>query len=291
MSKNSRKYVNDNKKKYTHNSMYNNVHHDGTHKNDMYNSVHNSSTRKRINGENRRNKKKYNYNKSNKKHRTNNGYKREQYEKKQYGCNVSSNKVCNKIFNGVSNKKRPHECKQEQKCDVLTKGIDPKKILPLENKWTLWFHKKDNREWGQHSFIKIYEITTVQNFWQVYNNIPIFDTELFFLMKNDVFPRWEDPNNCDGGTWNIKICRNYANDIWINLCLLLIGETMSKQMETINGISIRPKFANSIIKIWVNYNEVESGNKSFINNYNMPEFRDILGKDFDCNQINFTKFS
>jgi len=164
-------------------------------------------------------------------------------------------------------------------------SIDPNIELPLENKWTLWLHKKDNRNWGRDSFHKIYDITTVQNFWQVYNNV-IFDTELLFLMKNDIFPLWEDPQNASGGTWSMKIPRQSANEIWTNICLLLIGETMSLDMDHINGISIRPKFSNSIIKLWTN-TKLDTFNK----HYNMNELTQILGNDYEFDDVHFIKFN
>lgn len=143
---------------------------------------------------------------------------------------------------------------------------------PLNNKWTLWLHNKNERSWKPESFIKIYDIYTVEDFWNVYNNIRTFCTEIFFLMRDDIFPLWETPENVNGGTWNIIVPRKTANKIWIELSCLTIGMTLlNKHFNSINGISIRPKFSNSIIKIWT------KDIKTTINSFNCEELNNVLG--------------
>lgn len=137
---------------------------------------------------------------------------------------------------------------------MIESKVDKKKIditieYPLEHTWVLWLHLKNNRDWSRDSFIEISKIKTIQNFWRVYNNIR-FDNEIYFLMKEGVFPLWETEENKNGGTWSMSILRNISNDFWLNLSMLLVGLTLSNNYEDINGISIRPKFSNSIVKIW-----------------------------------------
>lgn len=162
--------------------------------------------------------------------------------------------------------------------------------LKLENTWTLWFHQKNNREWNHESFTKIYTISTVQDFWRVYNNISNFDKELFFLMKGDIFPLWEEPENRNGGTWNISVPRKKGVEMWIDLCLLLVGETFCTNFNNghhINGISIRPKFSNSLIKIWMGVNDMSIPIEK---KYNIKEIAEILPENYNMKNIIFNKY-
>ena len=56
-------------------------------------------------------------------------------------------------------------------------------------------------------------------------------------------------------------------------------------MDNINGISIRPKFKYSVIKIWLN----DIPNAKFLDLYNASELISILGNDYDFNKIKFIK--
>ena len=51
------------------------------------------------------------------------------------------------------------------------------------------------------------------------------------------------------GYSGIRILRKDISQVWLDLNLALIGETLSDNMEIINGISINPK--NCVVKIWV----------------------------------------
>lgn len=35
---------------------------------------------------------------------------------------------------------------------------------------------------------------------------------------------WEDENNKEGGSWSLRISKGFANKIWEDLMLALIGE-------------------------------------------------------------------
>lgn len=127
------------------------------------------------------------------------------------------------------------------------------KIYELNTNWVLWFHHPNDTNWEEESYIKIADINSLKDFWNVVNTIPNYLFGMFFLMKTNVFPRWEDINNLDGGYWSFRISKDNANKIWIDLMMAVIGETLTerhKDNEEITGISISPKVNNCIIKIW-----------------------------------------
>ena len=67
----------------------------------------------------------------------------------------------------------------------------------LNNKWSFWYHSINDNQWTNNSY-KI--LLTIQNLFD-YNFIidnfkqNHYQNGMFFCMKNDIFPNWEDPNN------------------------------------------------------------------------------------------------
>lgn len=119
-------------------------------------------------------------------------------------------------------------------------------------KWTLWTIK-DKTSWSIENFIKVYDITSPQTFWELYNNLDkiggVSDKTLF-LMVEDIFPRWESSENIKGGCWSFKVPNNYAEEIWLDLSIHLVTNTISTKTK-INGIALSlKKNGISIAKIW-----------------------------------------
>ena len=46
---------------------------------------------------------------------------------------------------------------------------------------------------------------------------------------------WEDEANKNGGRWTLRVSKGYANKLWEDLILAMIGEQFSLENE-INGI-------------------------------------------------------
>jgi len=123
----------------------------------------------------------------------------------------------------------------------------------LQREWCLWYHyDKDN--WKISGFKNVYTISTIYDFWQLYNNwdkLGSINQKHFFLMEKDILPIWEDSNNKKGGCWSYKIHENQAQELWDDLSVYLVTEQLSKKLNDITGISICLKKNNySVIKIW-----------------------------------------
>lgn len=106
---------------------------------------------------------------------------------------------------------------------------------------------------------KIASFDTVEEFWSIYSYLSRID-ELkdfeFMLFRRSILPRWEHTENQNGGKWQIKIDKEYANQIW-ELCLLgFIGSILDLSSQSnydqINGITIstQSKLNYIIISIW-----------------------------------------
>ena len=128
----------------------------------------------------------------------------------------------------------------------------------FKNEWNLWYHhQKDN--WSLDGYRKLYTIKNISDFWNLYNNwdkIGGIRNKHFFLMKNNIKPLWEDPQNIKGGCWSYKLNDFLIPEIWEFLSIYLVAEKLSKNSDNICGISVcNKKNNNSVIKIWIKINK------------------------------------
>ena len=64
------------------------------------------------------------------------------------------------------------------------------------------------------------------------------DAHDYVIMRKGIEPIWEDPKNSDGGTYTIKMDHNRGYDTWSTFVLYMVGETMTYDMDDINGITV-----------------------------------------------------
>ena len=125
----------------------------------------------------------------------------------------------------------------------------------FDSQWNLWYHK-NKKSWKINDYKMIYEIKNIQDYWDLHNNFDLLNginSQHFFLMKKNVLPLWEDSNNKNGGCWSIKTTVNKSFKLWINLSSYIVGNTLVKDENLINGLSICTKNNNiCVIKIWNN---------------------------------------
>ena len=60
---------------------------------------------------------------------------------------------------------------------------------------------------------------------------------------------WEDEANQNGGRWTLRVSKGYANKLWEDLILAMIGEQFSLENE-INGIVLSIRGQGDQISIW-----------------------------------------
>ena len=128
----------------------------------------------------------------------------------------------------------------------------------LNDKWVLWCHDIKDSNWGKDSYIKVYSFDTIEDFWKLYKNLNSIDNIMLFLMKDGIFPLWEDDKNRNGGAWSYKIKKNQNFDIWKNLSMSLVGGWITDDNQLysdITGISINPHLFTSVVKIWCSNNK------------------------------------
>jgi translation initiation factor 4E len=60
---------------------------------------------------------------------------------------------------------------------------------------------------------------------------------------------WEDEANKDGGRWTLRVSKGYANKLWEDLILAMIGEQFADENE-INGVVLSIRAQGDQISIW-----------------------------------------
>ena len=138
-------------------------------------------------------------------------------------------------------------------------------LLPkylLNTKWVMYYHDPENSDWSQKSYAKVAEIKSVEEFWSLYNILPkqSFHLGMFFLMRNDILPTWEDSENINGGCWSYKISVSDVYPMWEILSARVVCDsiTTTNDENVINGISISPKKGFCVLKIWNRSSAVSS---------------------------------
>jgi hypothetical protein len=122
-------------------------------------------------------------------------------------------------------------------------------IIEFKNNYTLWFHKLNDNNWERKTYRMIYTFGNVKDFWKMFNNLPTVNSFMLFLMKENIFPTYEDPENINGGCWSYRVQRKDLQQVWKLLCIALISNNIENDSNNIiTGISINPK--NCVLKIW-----------------------------------------
>ena len=153
--------------------------------------------------------------------------------------------------------------------------------------WSLYYHPSREKRWTIDSF---YKITTAKNVKEVLSIFRELKDKIkggmYFWMKGDIPPLWENSQNIRGGHYSIrgvgdngiKLFKMYTIGVMLDVIL-------NNKDDRINGISISPKlqgFGQSqtvgyfIIKIWNRDCEKFNSKKNLICVEDMINYDDIL---------------
>lgn len=143
----------------------------------------------------------------------------------------------------------------------------------LNSSWCLWYHDPENNTWDLKSYKKIYTFNSIEKYWTLHRALHdgMINSGMFFLMRDGIMPMWEDGNNINGGFWSYKIPKKDSHIAWIDLSVALIAEQVSSIKDNITGISISPKKAFCVIKIWNNDSKKKDEKYLLINE--LPNFK------------------
>jgi len=129
----------------------------------------------------------------------------------------------------------------------------------LNTSWDLWYHSIDNKNWSNGSYKFLYKIKNLYDIRFLKENIEqnYLQNGMFFIMREDIFPTWEDPENREGCSVSFKVPASKLQDEWNNFVEKVLTEDILKdtdKYEEINGVSISPKREFNIIKLWLRNN-------------------------------------
>jgi translation initiation factor 4E len=120
----------------------------------------------------------------------------------------------------------------------------------------MYYHDPENDDWSINSYQRIAELQTLEEFWSLYERLPktSFHLGMFFLMRNNILPTWEDQANINGGCWSYKISVSDVYPVWEILSARVVCESITTvtDPDIITGISISPKKGFCVLKIWNN---------------------------------------
>ena len=133
----------------------------------------------------------------------------------------------------------------------------------LPNEWNLWYHSIQSNDWTRKSYQKLISLKSLFDYQLILDTFQQnhYQNGMFFCMKKDVFPTWEDPLNREGSCLSFKIPSNKLIEEWNHLLFHCLNETiLSEKNIDINGISISPKKEFNIIKIWLRDDSIDYKN-------------------------------
>ena len=93
----------------------------------------------------------------------------------------------------------------------------------LNTNWCLWYHNINDTNWKNNSYKNIYNIKNAYDLKFLNDTIQKIHLQngMFFIMRDNIFPTWEDPDNRLGGCISYKIPSD--NILGIYLCLYPSG--------------------------------------------------------------------
>ena len=168
------------------------------------------------------------------------------------------------IDNNPSNAKSKTEADVE--ADVISATLSD---LFLNDVWSLYFHDPDNMDWNLSSYIKLCDVRSVAEFWNSMLVVkPKLSQGMFFYMRTDSFPCWDDASNVNGGCLSMKVLKEHVDEFLLTLCMRAAGETLllpeyADKQYLLNGISTSPKRYFCVVKIWLRDDTL--GSKTYFN--------------------------
>jgi hypothetical protein len=99
----------------------------------------------------------------------------------------------------------------------------------------------------------IHNIGDLWSFINNFNKINYMDYQ-FFVMRGDIIPIWEAPENRNGGAASIRMRLSDKNllHVWEEVCLYAINDQICPSPKDVNGVSFNLKNDLTVIKIWNN---------------------------------------
>ena len=129
----------------------------------------------------------------------------------------------------------------------------------LYTEWVLWYHSINDTQWNKQSYKNLFTISNLYELRVINDNLlkNHLQNGMYFIMRDGIFPTWEDPDNREGCCISFKISGRVLHEEWNFIINRILTEDILKdrnKYELINGVSIAPKKEFNILKIWLREN-------------------------------------
>jgi hypothetical protein len=126
----------------------------------------------------------------------------------------------------------------------------------LNDTWCLYFHDPGDTNWNFESYKRVCgSLCSAEEYWQYDTALRgRLDAGMFFLMREHVFPSWDDPANINGACVSAKVPKEDLHAFWEQMVVRMLGETLTKDpamWSAVNGLSCSPKRHFCIVKLWL----------------------------------------
>jgi len=157
----------------------------------------------------------------------------------------------------------------------------------FNNLWTLYFHDPYDDEWVSSSYKIQTHISLPEDWIQInLSYSELWAKGMFFLMREDIQPLWEDPANKNGGCFSYKVNKPDVPKYWLELGAKLMTDNITDNIENVCGISVIPKRNYCIFRIWISDNKF---NNIQLYNIDIPTYTIVMYKKHgDNNDFNET---
>ena len=135
-------------------------------------------------------------------------------------------------------------------------------MYELTTKWILWYHSIKDTNWTKSSYKQIYTFSNLFDVDLFENVVQLnhLQNGMFFLMRDGIFPNWEDPDNSEGCCISFKVPGESIKEEFSKLLRNCVTEDIlhnPDNYEELNGFSIAPKKEFNIAKLWMRHKQTK----------------------------------
>lgn len=118
--------------------------------------------------------------------------------------------------------------------------------------WTLYFHSPGEKRWSIDTFHTLGSVETWQDFWSMVSSLEEakWGRGMFFWMRGNIPPLWENSQNIKGGSYSICISEHDSIEVFYRYTIACMFGFATTSDDTIQGITLSPKKGFHVIKLW-----------------------------------------
>lgn len=161
--------------------------------------------------------------------------------------------------------------------DATTNTVEqePAELHEVTPRFNLYYHpfwmdRSQNTDplfWADDKYQNLSVITTIEEFLGIMSLVRTehMNAGYFYLMREGVYPTWENPSNENGGEWKLRIGLDTGDEpvkAFTELGLRLLSWNITEKEDDaacINGICIAPNTDRQwVLKIWNNNKDMRA---------------------------------